>query len=231
MKCIGRALTSQAHRRITCSHLGSKRLVLKIPTASPVAMDVPIVSVRVAQLMQPFVLKDVSIGISGEAVDIDTWLQELNTMAPYSEEAFSWKIAALIPCPRSFFTLLYESNGSLRIIIGARKESMDAWDSNEEGYCEGCYARLTPEHQRILHIGESGTRDSVSWDSIGTWNGDNVFCMLCFDSEAYIHLDARLWMRGFDREVRPQNLNNFDHQYLDRLDELYKQLECPLMRV
>ena len=154
MKCIGRALTPQAHRRITCSHLGSKRLVLKIPTASPVAMDVPMVSVRVAALMQPFVLRDVSIGIGGDSrPDFDTWLQKLNTIAPYSEEAFSWKIAALIQFQRSFFTLVYESDGNLRIIFGARKESMDASDSNEEGYCECCYARLTPEYERILHRG------------------------------------------------------------------------------
>jgi len=98
-------------------------------------MDDPMVSVRVASLMQPFVLRDVSIGIGGDSrPDFDTWLQKLNTIAPYSEEAFSWKIAALIPCPRSFFILVYESNGSLRIIFGARKESMDASDlCPEEG--------------------------------------------------------------------------------------------------
>ena len=181
-------------------------------------MDVPMVSVRVAALMQPFVLKDVSIGISGDSrPDIDTWLQKLNAMAPYSEEAFSWKIAALIPCPRSFFTLLYESNGSLRIIIGARKESMDASENCPAGYCECCFAQLTPPYERILHRGECGTRDSIRWDSIGLWDGDNVFCMLCFESEAYVYLDS---------QVKPQNINDFDHQYLDRLDELWEQREA-----
>ena len=127
------------------------------------------VSVRVASLLQPFVLKDVSIGLGG-----DSWpnfyarLQALNTIAPYSEEAFSWKIAALIPCPRSFFSLVYESDGNLRIIFGARKESMDASDSNEEGYCECCYARITPQYERILHAGEYGTQDSTKWESIGS---------------------------------------------------------------
>ena len=179
------------------------------------------VSVNVASLLQPFVLKEVSIGLNGDRPDMQSWLEEMDTSAPYSEEAFEWKIARLLPCPRSFFTLLYENeskDGNLRIIFGARKESMEASDSYEkgtEGYCNLCYARVTHQYERILHEGEYGTVDTGE-DSSYTWSGKTEFCMICYDSEAYI---------SFMRDVRPQNISTFKAEYLDRLEELYDHIE------
>ena len=180
-------------------------------------MDVPEVSVNVASLLQPFVLRDVSIGLSGERPVFCRWLQELNTLAPYSEDAFNWKVAELLPCPRSFFTLVYERDGNLRIIFGAHSESIEASDSGAEGYCECCYARITPYSRRILHAGEYGTGDSTNPTG---WSGNNEFCMVCYDTKAY----ENFWNYDENADVL-KHLSTYEHEYLDRLEELYEQLE------
>jgi len=180
-------------------------------------MAVPEVSVKVSMLLQPFILKDVSIGLNGERPDFHSWLEEMDTSAPYSEEAFEWKIAQLLPCPRSFFTLVYEYDGNLRIIFGARKESLDASDSGEEGYCECCYARIEPHNRRILRAGEYGIGDSTN---PAEWMRE--FCMVCYDSKAYVN---------FFRALKPQHLNTYEHEYLSKLGELYEQLNYSRSRV
>jgi len=85
---------------------------------------------------------------------------------------------------------------------------MEASDSTEEGYCHLCYAHVTHQYERILHEGEYGTGDSTpSW---------GAFCMICYDSEAYIN---------FYCDVRPQHLSTYEREYLDRLEDLYTQLK------
>ena len=175
-------------------------------------MAVPDVSVKVSTLLQPFILKGVSIGLNGEQPDLQRWLEEMDTSAPYSEEAFEWKIAQLLPCPRSFFTLVYEYDGNLRIIFGAQKESIEASDSDAEGYCECCYSRITPYSRRILHAVEYGTGDF--------WSGNNEFCMVCYDTKAY----DNFWNNDENADVL-ENLSTYEHEYLVRLEELYEQLE------
>ena len=180
-------------------------------------MAVPDVSVKVSTLLQPFILKDISIGLNGERPDLQRWLEEMDTSAPYSEEALEWKIAQLLPCPRSFFTLVYEYGGILSIIFGARKESLDASNSGNEGYCECCYARIDPHNRQILHAGEYGIGDSKN---PAKWMRE--FCRVCYDSKAYVN---------FFRAHKPQHLSTFEHEYLSKLGELYEQLDHSRSRV
>ena len=180
-------------------------------------MDSPEVSVHVASLMQPFVLRGVSIGLSGKQQDYHSWLEQMDTSAPYTEEDFEWKIAELLPCPRSFFTLVYEYGGILGIIFGARKESLDASNSGNEGYCECCYARIDPHNRQILHAGEYGIGDSTN---PAKWMRE--FCRVCYDSKAYVN---------FFRAHKPQHLSTYEHEYLSKLGELYEQLDDSRSRV
>ena len=167
-------------------------------------MAVPEVSVKVSMLLQPFILKDVSIGLNGERPDFHSWLEEMDTSAPYSEEAFEWKIAQLLPCPRSFFTLGYESrDGNLRIIFGARPASLEAFSSPAEGYCEVCYARMTDEYER---------------EHFEYVNGCKYFCMMCYDTKAYEHFFE------FDQNVdKLEHLSPYERKYLARLNQLYDE--------
>ena len=164
------------------------------------------VSVNVASLLQPFVLKEVSIGLNGDRPDMQSWLEEMDTSAPYSEEAFEWKIARLLPCPRSFFTLLYENeskDGNLRIIFGARSASLEAAAIEpKEGYCEVCYAQMTDEYKREKY-----------WPYTDKWNH---YCMMCYDTGAYEKLD-------YD-EMKLKHLIAYEREYIDRLEQLYVEL-------
>ena len=84
-------------------------------------MALPVIRVAVASPPSVFVLRNVLVGLSGVRVqNLDRWLRVLPNEGIYSEEDFEWIVAGLLPCPRSFFKVVYSNNGELQVIFAAR---------------------------------------------------------------------------------------------------------------
>ena len=176
--------------------------------------------VSVASLSRPFLLASVSIGLKGGEAIPESWLRVLDSPHAYSEIAFEWKIAVLLPCPRSFFQLAYSSSGLLTIIFGARHESIVAFSTESwRERCELCWSHITPEYQHILLQGEYGTMESPDTEpevlALTAYSGDNAFCIVCFDTRAYIN---------FYLSENLLHLSAHD-VYLNYLEKLYEHFE------
>ena len=160
------------------------------------------ISVNVASLSEPLFRTGVYIGLNGDGPDLDNWLRALDSPAPYSEEAFEWKIASLLPCPRSFFNLVYEDDGLLRIIFATRSDSLPAATCMEpwRAYCECCFSQMSSQYQRTLLPGHFGTEKHAFQNR---WYGDKHLCILCFDSNlSAIRSISR--MHGKQPQSRPR---------------------------
>ena len=144
-----------------------------------------------------------------------SWTQFLYSDEVYSEEDFEWSIARLLPCPRSFFRLVYSANGVLSIILGAREESIVILDKiwYTAGCCELCCSQLSTKYERWLEEGEYGTYQNSETDmevkGLCGWTGGNLFCILCFDTAAYVNY--------YLKDSRSLQLNAYDQLYLDRI--------------
>ena len=68
-------------------------------------MAPPVIRVAVGSPPSIFVLSNVLVGLSGDPVSWDRWLEVLSSSNEgiYSEEDFEWTVAGLLPCPRSMF--------------------------------------------------------------------------------------------------------------------------------
>ena len=82
-------------------------------------MAPPVIRVAVASPPSIFVLGDVVVGLSGDPVPWDRWLEVLSSSNEgiYSEEDFEWAVAGLLPCPLSMFVLQYNKTGVLQVIV------------------------------------------------------------------------------------------------------------------
>ena len=127
-------------------------------------MAPPVIRVAVGSPPSIFVLSNVLVGLSGDPVPWDRWLEVLSSSNEgiYSEEDFEWTVAGLLPCPRSMFALQYNNRGVLHVIFTprpncianyrayesslARLRSMGAPDVVQPptpGACGLCYSPLT----------------------------------------------------------------------------------------
>ena len=182
------------------------------------------VSVNVASLSDAFNLTGVFIGLGGDEPDLDHWLYVLHSPHMYSEEAFEWKIAELLPCPRSFLQLVYDSDGLLRVMFGARDDSIVAAANMYEtsGYCALCFSRLSFAYQRCLLEDEYGTVHPVESDRDVLdhicYSGEHFLCCVCFNSKTYINF----YFLG----IRPVHIDVHEQMYLDRLNALFDSFPC-----
>ena len=148
-----------------------------------------------------FSLRNVSIGLSGARVEnLDHWLRVLSSDGIYSEEDFEWIVAGLLPCPRSFFKVVYSNNGELQVIFAARPASianriMGPW----AGYCCLCSSPVSDRHSYSEKVYTSSSeRDSF------------IVCVACYDSNAYNNMNEPA-----------SDLNRHEQVYLDRIGLCY----------
>ena len=169
--------------------------------------DWPAIRIAVASLPDVFVLENVSVGLSGARVQKPRRWRRAYNRGIYTEEDFEWLVAGLLPCPRSFFTPVYSSNGELQIIFAARPASianrnMGPWP----GYCSLCSSPVSgfniksPQdvHARVSRRMPRPLRDL------------HYICVVCEDLRACINI----YHPG-------RNLNQHQLVYLDRIRLFY----------
>lgn len=170
-------------------------------------MALPVIRVAVASPPSVFFLRNVLVGLSGVRVqNLDRWLRVLSTEGIYSEEDFEWIVAGLLPCPRSFFKVVYSNNGELQVIFAARPASIANRFMGLPGYCCCCYSPISDRYSRSPH------EKVHSWVPVSYPEGDSrlIVCVVCYDSNAYINIDAHA-----------SDLNRHEQVYLDRIGLFY----------
>ena len=121
-------------------------MAFKWKTMAPRAIRVAVSSRQIV-----FFLRNVSVGLSGARVEnLDHWRRVLSSDGIYSEEDSECIVAALLPCPRSFFKLVDSKHGELDVIFTPRPASIanhkrGAW-LGWLGYCSLC---CSPFPERI----------------------------------------------------------------------------------
>ena len=163
-------------------------------------MAPPAIRVAVASRQSVFVLRNVSVGLSGARVEnLDHWLRVLSSDGIYPEEDFEWIVAGLLPCPRSFFKLVYSKHGELHVIFTAREASIANHSRGPWlGYCCMCSSPFSERHSRIP--------DGYVYPPWVVEERRFRICVVCYDIKAYIDIcrDA-------------PNLNRYEQVYLDRI--------------
>ena len=178
-------------------------------------------SVRVNVQMLPdiFLLRNIIVGLGGNTpVDVMARTQLMRSDVIYSEEDFEWSIARIISCPRCFFKLVYSATGILTVILGTRTDCLAVLNNvwHTLGHCELCCSPMSARYERQLEDGAYGTyvnKSDIEVAEVCAWAGDNTFCLLCYDSVAYVNF--------FLMENRVLQLTTCEQLYLTRMDLFY----------
>ena len=89
-----------------------------------------------------FVLRNVLVGLSGDPVPWDRWLEVLSFEVVYSEEDFEWILAGLLSCPRSMFDLQYHPSGVLQVVFTPRRASILSLQAKQRDLLQGFHIHL-----------------------------------------------------------------------------------------
>ena len=199
------------------------------PKMSPPHIRVALLDFRI------FVLRNVFVGLSGDPVPWDRWLEVLSYEVIYSEEDFEWILAGLLPCPRSMFELQYHTSGVLQVVFTPRRLSILILQKHKRdvlqgfpihlgGICALCYSFLSWGPDNVckyrrgldltdledLQLPEDAQRYLVR--RVGDRHNTPI-CRICKESRVYMHIHLK--------EHCAVELNSHEQVWLDWILRFY----------
>ena len=201
-------------------------------------MASPGIRVYVGEPCSIFVLSSVLVGLSGDPVPWDRWLEVLSSDNIYYEEDFEWIVAGLLPCPLSMFSLHYNKTGVLQVIFAPRWRSMEHYRlfefscmmkvhpifSVSNGLCNLCYSPVSRQyrsglqHQDVQYL---ALTDDIELYLLNRCSGgwaENPTCHKCRETKVYLH-------NSVIKEYCAVDLNPYGQVWLDWILRFYDAAE------
>jgi len=179
------------------------------PRGMSLTMAPPVIRVAVFAPPNIFVLRNVLLGLSGDPVPWDRWLEVLSSSNEgiYAEEDFEWAVAGLLPCPLSMFSLHYNKTGVLQVIFAPRPRSMEMYRlfefscmmkvhpifSVSNGLCNLCYSPVSRLYRSGLQREDLYylfATDDIELYLVKRCSGGwakNPICHKCRETKVYLH--------------------------------------------